>query len=754
MAMNDATTAVEAPRLGRAGRPALAALAWRAALPSLVLALVAMALTGAYYRGAYQTTVLADDRIRGLFVGFQSIEGESEPYRWTKGDGTICLPAIGLTRPLALLELRLLGSSVTAGAPGGPIDKAGLRVGALRVPLAIAPESRAYRLLLPPAGEGGPVCVTLSSATVDPSGTDRPVGVGLRSAELRGLRGALPPPGQLLVNLWLCVGGYWLLRRLGLPAALGWPAVLAVTLVIGAGVIGGALRVAPDLPFWSMFAAIGLGGLVAALGAYQWAAPRLGEAARELLGVTLALALLVPGWTVLANLDGYFWPFPLMARAGTSFGWGVLPAVILFVLFAILALRWLRDPEPPAPWLVIAVIGFAAIALPATLKVGLRGYESLFQTFAVQEGNYIEDLPLVGNDPLGFLRGYVPMMPELALHNKTHPPGGVLFLWAVDRLVAPGPEAAAWVVMGVAALGVWPTYRLAEALLGRRAATLAAAIYAVLPAFMIYAATSMDALFATVMAWAIYALYRALVIHDPATSPLTPLSSEERGAAQLLWAAAAGAWLALGLFFSFTTLMLALVVLGLTARRIAIGPRGRADLLRWAVVGGVIAGATLLPLAGLWVATGYNSVAAFFSGIANNRVDVTARVSPIGLASYLFFLAVNSVAYGWFLGPWIVLRLGRSGQRQVARSAAGRAYPADALGVGMAALLLGMLLSGLFYREIERIWLFSHILIAAVLADGIMEQDTQRRQLALAALILGTLFAHSVIFRATLRVSW
>jgi hypothetical protein len=72
----------------------------------------------------------------------------------------------------------------------------------------------------------------------------------------------------------------------------------------------------------------------------------------------------------------------------------------------------------------------------------------------------------------------------------------------------------------------------------------------------------------------------------------------------------------------------------------------------------------------------------------------------------------------------------------------------------MSALLLGMLLSGQFYREIERIWLFSHILIAAVLADGIMEQDSRRKQLALAALILGTLFVHSVIFRATLRVSW
>jgi hypothetical protein len=91
----------------------------------------------------------------------------------------------------------------------------------------------------------------------------------------------------------------------------------------------------------------------------------------------------------------------------------------------------------------------------------------------------------------------------------------------------------------------------------------------------------------------------------------------------LLWAAAAGAWIALGLFFSFTTLMLALLVLGLTARRVVIGPRGRGDLLRWIAVGGVIAGTTLLLLGGVWAATGYNSVAAFFSAMANNRVELS-----------------------------------------------------------------------------------------------------------------------------------
>lgn len=735
---------------------------WRALLlDALLLGLLTLLLTVSFYAVGFQAAVYADDRIRGLFVGFQDLERAAEPYRWSAGAGSLCLPAPGLSRPRGALELRLLGSAITAGSAERAIDQATLHLAEHSLALAIAPESRAYRLLVPPAAQGGPLCLGIASDTVDPGGNGRLVGVGLRSVSFHSLAGTLPPPAQLLANLWLSVGGYWLLRQFGLGRALALPLVLAVSLLVGLGLLSGAARLAPDLPFWSGFAAVALALSLAARQSYVWAAPRLSAWQRELLGTGLILLLLSLGWQRMASLEGYLWPFPLMARQGIAFGWGLLPAVTLFLALLALQLRWLRAPAPPPASLAIGVAWLAAATLPATLKAGLRGWEALFQTFG-QQGNYIEDVPRVGNDPLGFLRDYVAMMPELALHNKTHPPSATLFLWTVERLFGPGPELAAWAIMAIAALGVWPTYRLAAALLDRRAATFAAAAYALLPAFMIYAATSLDALFATVLAWAIYALYAALVIHDGAHgSPRTgaaccaPAPTPHASRATQLWfALAAGLWIALGLLLSFTTLMLAFVVLALTARRVALGPRRPADVARWAVVGAVIAGGALLPLAALWAVSGYDSLAAFFSGIANNRLDVTARISPLGLASYLFFLAVNTVAYGWFLGPWLLYRLGRDARRQIARSAAGVNRPADALGVGLAALLLGMLLSGLFYREIERIWLFSHILSAALLSDGMIEEDHSHRRQILAALLLISLFVHSVIFRVALRVSW
>ena len=742
MVLKDVAPTLAAPPVSQGRRVTF----WRELAPVLLLGLLAVTLTATFYASAYRAFIRADDRIRGLFAGFQSLEGESQgtPYRWSTGAGTVCLPAMGLARPLAALDLRLLGSAVTAGSAGQAIDRAEVRVGALSLPLAIAPEHRAYHLLLPPAPRGGPLCVTLLSPTVDPSGNGRVVGVGLRSVAARPLEGgALPPPGALLANLGLALGGYGVLRRLAVPRPISLLLVASLALALGAGLIGGAIRLAPDLPYWSAFTAVALGLIFCALVAYQWAAPRRAPWQREVLGVLLVMGLMSLGWYALAHREGYLWPFPLMARAGSAFGWGALPAAALFGAFAAAILSWLRAPDPPAPWLVIATTALAAALLPATLKAGLRGYPSLFQHFAEQSGNYIHDVPRVGADPPGFLRGYVASMPDLVLHNKTHPPGSTLFLWGVERLFGPGPEPATWVVIALSALGVWPTYRLTAALAGQRAAILAAAIYPLLPAFMIYGATSMDALYATVLAWAIYGLYRALVILDQPGGPLAP---------QLLAALATGTWIALGLLFSFTTLMLALVVAALVARRLALGPRRPGDALRWAAIGGVLAGAVLLPLGALWLATGYNSLAAFFSGVANNRLDVAARVSPLGLSSYLFFLAVNSVAYAWFLGPWLVYRLGRDGLAQIARTRAGVARPADALGLGLLALLLGMLFSGLFYREIERVWLFSHILIAATLADGIMEQYDRRGSLA--ALVLLSLFAHSVIFRAALRVSW
>jgi hypothetical protein len=751
MALEGSTTVISLTNRGLSPWGGTMSVARRELLALVLLVFIGLACTLFYYSNAYRTTVQADDRIRGLFVGFQSLEGTTEPYRWSKGAGQVCLPANGPTRRLAGLELRLLGSTFTQGVAERAIDQATLRVGAHALPFTIAPENRVYQLLIPPGPEAGPVCVTLESATVTPAGTNRVAGVGVRSLTLWNmLPGGAPPLNQLMINLWLAVGSYGLLRMAGFPLRLVLPGCAGLALILGGGVISGNVRVAPDLPYWSTFAAGAVGALFATTLIYRWSAPRLRLWQQELLGVGLILGLLSFGWAVLANLPGYFWPFPLMARAGTSMNWTVLLPASLCAAYIGLTLYWLRATKlPPAP-LVIGSAWLAAIVLPVTLKVSLWGWESLFQNFALQEGSYIRDVPKVGTDPLGFLRDYVAQMPDLVLHNKTHPPGTTLFLWGVERLFGPGPEPATWAVIALVGLGAWPTYRFAEAVADRRAAILAAAIYVLLPAFMIYAAVAMDALYAVVLAWATWSLYAAFVVQEKITDDQL-LTTDQRQIGAVL---AAGAWIGLGLLFSFTTLMLVFVVGALVFRRLILGPRRTQDMVRWLTLGGILGGTTLLLLLLLWLLTGYDSIAAFFSGVANNRLDVSERVSPLGLSSYLFFLAVNSVAWGWFLGPWVVYRLWQGGHQGWMRTLKGDKSLALIPGIGVATLVLGLLFSGLFYREIERIWLFSHVLVAPALAIGITERPQQRERLLLAGMLLITLCLHSIIFRATLRVSW
>ncbi len=708
---------------------------WRI-LPPLLLGLCTLIVTLIYYGGSYRTQVRAEDRFRDIFVGFQSLEGGTElPYRWTKGEGVVCLPAAGATRPLGMLRLDLLGSSFSG------IADLELRMAGVSLPLHLAPDHRRYHLLMPPDPSPGPLCLSILSEVFVPE-NGRVAGIGLRVAEFRPLTPAFPPLAQLSVNLWLSVGGYWLLRRLRVPWWLGMGVVLLPLLLIGVGVIQGHLRVAPNLPFWSGFTALALAAILAALLLYQAIAPRLRIWQRELTGVALISVLLGVGWYELAHLPGYIWPFPLMARGGTVMTWMAIWPTLGAALFIALVLFWLRRETPPHAALVVGSSWLAAFSLPVILKASVRGWDTLFQTFALQEGDYIRDVPLVANDPLAFLRGYVAQMPDLVLHNKTHPPGNTLFLWVVERTFGTGPEPATWVVVAIAALGVWPTYLLARRISGWRAGILAAAIFSLLPAAMAYNVVSMDALLATILAWAIYALYVAFV----------PTGGKAERAALV-----AGLLLGLGIFFSFTTLMVALVAAALLVWQLWQRPYDPAALRRWAGLATRVLATMLLVHLGLWGFTGYNSLDAFFMGMANNTVDVSNRISPLGLSSYLFFLAVNAVSYGWFLGPWPLYRLLGSANQAIARlgNPATAAQQNNALGLGMLLLIGGMLGSGLFFREIERIWLFSHILIATTLASGIMDEERGRRtQIILAGLLLTTLFVHSLIFRSILRISW
>jgi uncharacterized membrane protein len=674
--------------------------------------------------------------------------------------------------------------------------------------LVIAPDDRQYRLLLPPSPQTGPVCVALNSATAEPQETDRVVGVGVRELSLRSMAAFVPPPpAQLAINLWLALGGYWLLRRLGAKTRIATLLAVGGLSLIAFGVSGGWLRVTANLPYWSRFAASAIGLLLAADLVYaRFATVRAWQ--RELLGVALTAAILTISWAAMAALEGYFWPFPLMARAGTAFSWNVLLPVGIFAVYLAVLLWMLRQesefriqkpadsdyPRPPVaeasassapsapsavhklrwwPLSVIVVCWLGAVLLAVTLKTSLQGWPSLFQTFAEHGSDYINDVPRIGSDPLGFLRQYVELMPELARHNRNHPPGSVLFLWGIAQVFGPGPGPATWVAIAIAALGVWPSYRLANRVAGPQAGLIAAGLYGLLPAQIAYGATSMDAAYATVLAFAADALHRAITMAAPEVrsqdSEVRSQKSEVRSSesasqhgsrstdhgSQLgtgVAAFSAGCWVALSFMFTWGTAMLALFAGALVLA--LLWQQWRVWLAPLLVRSVLICGTVLALLALVYLVTGYDSLAGFVQGTRNNYDTVQQQLPPSGPATYLFFLAANALAYAWFLGPWPVFRLASAG-RAALHTVIGRSADAAALLVAAyVVMVLGMLASGLFTREVERIWTFSHILVASSLASGMIQGHTRRQTATLFALMLCALFAHSLIFRATLRIAW
>lgn len=719
-----------------------------------MLLLLCVVCTWSYYRLSYHQTVFAEDRFSQTFWGFYKIEGDApRTYRWTDGHGTLCMPSAGQGQPPLALQLDLLGQSEDL-----QIREFVARVGATDLLVPLREHDGRYRLLLPASTTSDPICVELISSARMPDGDERLLGVGLRALQLDWLAGApplVPPLHQLAINIGLVLGSYELLRRLHLYKWLS--TALVSVIVIGATVLlmSGRVRFTPDLP---LMTAGTLAGVTLILTTTTLRSSLTSRTMNPWLceGITIGLTLLMLlaamfGFQALAGYDPG--SYPLMARMGPTFSVDVLWSIAVFGLWMVLLWRWLSAEQPPSPLLAISVSWLAAFGIIVLLKAGLREANSLFQTFTWQPEDYIRDVRRVGDDPIGFLRDYVEMMPRLARHNRTHPPGSTLFLWAIAQTLGSGPKIATWIVIALGTLGVWPTYLLARwaaSSLGSprrdRLALIAAAIYGLLPAQLIFGATSMDAVFATVLAAATYCLARAL------------LDDQNEGRSRL-YAIFAGLWLAIGLVLVFTTLVLGLFVVAIACWLLLQRPT--LDTIRRLVIqGALVGGTTLLLLAGVWATTGYNSWEAFREGSANNVIDVQERTPPASPATYLFFLSANLVAWGIYLGPWGTSLLAQGGAQGITalrltdQRNKCETTRVDAILAGTVVLVSGLFVSGLFVREVERILLFTHILVAFAMAHGIMKQQSSISYRFLTIVMVSTLFLQALVMRALLRIYW
>jgi len=290
--------------------------------------------------------------------------------------------------------------------------------------------------------------------------------------------------------------------------------------------------------------------------------------------------------------------------------------------------------------------------------------------------DYLAAVPVVESSG-GFVDSFVERVPDLPLHASSHPPGTVLLFWALDELGLEGPGWAAAVVLAVAASATGAVLIALRELGGEETARRAAPFLVLTPAAL-WIATSADALFMGVGAWAV-------------TLVIVATGRDARPS----WAFAAGGGLLAGatLMLSYGLVLLAVVpVAVIVARR------------RWDVA--AVAGTGALVVLGAFAVAGFS----WLAGLRAARQEYAAGVASA--RPYGWFLLVNLLAAAAAIGPAAAAGLRRLSVdgRSVCQST-WLLLPAGAL----AAVLVADV-SGLSKGEVERIWLPFFPWIAAAAA--------------------------------------
>lgn len=261
--------------------------------------------------------------------------------------------------------------------------------------------------------------------------------------------------------------------------------------------------------------------------------------------------------------------------------------------------------------------------------------------------------------PGRFLHDLLAQPSQFNIHTRGHPPGLVLLLWALRPFGVSSPTAVAalYVLGGVAAV---PAVLVALADVSSRRTARAAAPFLVLVPGAIWIATSADALFTGVAAWAV-----ALVV----------LATGRRDGRGDVLAVAGGLLFGVSAFLSYGLVLLALVPVAAAVSRRRVRP------LVLAVLGAVPVFAAFAA-AGFWWLDGWRVTRrAYAAGVARRR-------------PYDYFLLGDIAAFALVVGP---------------AAAAGIAWLRDrrvALLTGAALVAIALAdVSGMSKAEVERIWL-------------------------------------------------
>jgi len=375
----------------------------------------------------------------------------------------------------------------------------------------------------------------------------------------------------------------------------------------------------------------------------------------------------VAAWAVLIVAP---WAWGTRINAATG-GRMLVDAPPLTGVFRVLITPWVLAPIGVAiagvwvgprlarslPWrrlLIAATAGAALWAIALALARGpgwvLRPVENQLDYLAAVSG--------VGS-PGEFLETFTERIASYPSHVRSHPPGMVLLLWGVGKagLGGAGWAGALDIIGGVLAV---PAVLLAVRDLANEVNVRAVAPFLMLAPGALWVATSADALYTGVAAWAV-----ALIV----------LATGREGRRSVLLAAAGGLLLGIGLFLSYGLVLIALIPIAVAWGRRTWRPLAIA-------AGGVAVVVVVFSEAGFW----------WVDGLLATREQYVlgiARYRP-----YVYFLVANLAALAIAVGPATAAGLARLRDRRLWLL----------VGPALAAVALADI-SGLSKAEVERIWL-------------------------------------------------
>ena len=308
-------------------------------------------------------------------------------------------------------------------------------------------------------------------------------------------------------------------------------------------------------------------------------------------------------------------------------------------------------------WRTLLLASAAAAALWAVSLALVDGAQGLTSPLEART-EYLVDVVKVGS-PGAFLSTFVDRIRDYSIHVQGHPPGMILALSGLDRIGLGGAGWAAAMCIAGGAAAVPAVLVSAREVAGEQIARRAAPFLVLTPA-AIWIATSGDAFFMGVSAWAV-----ALVV----------VATGRDGRRSDAYALAGGLLFGASAFLSYGLVLLAAVPAVVAWQRRRFRP------LALAAVGAAPVFVAFAAAGFWWVAGLLATRERYFAGVGGRR-------------PYLDFLVANAACLAIALGPAVAVALARLRDRRLWLLAGG------ALAVVGAAMI-----SGMSKGEVERIWL-------------------------------------------------